>query len=228
MFVFNLHSAFRTIGVGVLNTWPSAAWFLFGSAFSTLAGSTLASVGTRGAETTTSPAEESVKAYLETALRTGSIIGVAMIPCSLGLATYLIIQDIHALGGFIAGVSCVVLFSRIAGGMLKKAFKFGSDSMNQLKVGILDDDVRSPASVANTGDILGGVKGMSVDFMASHSAAFAATAILGASLSYFCDNSYAMSVVNHLWIDRTCLAVESPIVKASFATSICRSENFHM
>lgn len=127
----------------------------------------------------------------ETALRGGSIMGLALV--SLGIEclyiTMLIVlawiapkttppEDdkniskmeyiFAALAGYGLGGSSIALFARVAGGIYTKAADVGADLSGKNEYGMNEDDPRNPACIAdNVGDNVGDIAGMGADLFGS-------------------------------------------------------------
>ncbi|MGN0417536.1 sodium-translocating pyrophosphatase [Anaerostipes faecalis] len=162
---------FVLIGFGI-KSWTSAVCFLFGAAFSALAGfigmhtATKANVRTAQAAST-----GGMSKALSIAFSGGAVMGLTVV--GLGLfgvsVVYFITGEADVLTGFSLGASSVALFGRVGGGIYTKAADVGADLVGKVEAGIPEDDPRNPAVIAdNVGDNVGDVAGMGADLYESY------------------------------------------------------------
>ena len=162
---------FFLIGFGI-KSWTSAVCFLFGAAFSALAGfigmhtATKANVRTAQAAST-----GGMSKALSIAFSGGAVMGLTVV--GLGLfgvsVVYFITGEPDVLTGFSLGASSVALFGRVGGGIYTKAADVGADLVGKVEAGIPEDDPRNPAVIAdNVGDNVGDVAGMGADLYESY------------------------------------------------------------
>ncbi|OLR58950.1 sodium-translocating pyrophosphatase [Anaerostipes sp. 494a] len=162
---------FVLIGFGI-KSWTSAVCFLFGAAFSALAGfigmhtATKANVRTAQAAST-----GGMSKALSIAFSGGAVMGLTVV--GLGLfgvsVVYFITGEPDVLTGFSLGASSVALFGRVGGGIYTKAADVGADLVGKVEAGIPEDDPRNPAVIAdNVGDNVGDVAGMGADLYESY------------------------------------------------------------
>lgn len=177
---------FALIGVGI-KSWTSAVCFLFGAAFSALAGfigmhtATKANVRTAQAAST-----GGITKALSIAFSGGAVMGLTVVGLGLFGATlvYKITGDPSILTGFSLGASSVALFGRVGGGIYTKAADVGADLVGKVEAGIPEDDPRNPAVIAdNVGDNVGDVAGMGADLFESYVGSIVSAITLGVALA---------------------------------------------
>ena len=166
---------------------PVALAYVFGGAFSMLAGllgmnaATRANVRTAAAAST----RDQGKA-LGTAFKGGAVMGMAV--ASLGIIglgiIWWLIPDLKSkalvVSGFSMGASSIALFARVGGGIYTKSADVGADLVGKVEAGIPEDDPRNPAVIAdNVGDNVGDVAGMGADLFESYVGSVVATIALG-------------------------------------------------
>ena len=181
---------FVAIGVGI--GWTTAAAFLLGAAFSTVAGYFGMSVATKANVRTAAGAMQSgMNKALSTAFSGGAVMGMCVV--GLGLlgagVVYMVTGDPGALSGFSLGASSIALFARVGGGIYTKAADVGADLVGKVETGIPEDDPRNPATIAdNVGDNVGDVAGMGADLFESYVGSIVSAITLG--LVYYTDNVF--------------------------------------
>ena len=170
------------IAIGFVINWGTAACFLLGALFSTLAGyfgmtvATMANVRTANAART-----KGMNGALKIAFRGGAVMGLSVVGLGVvGLgAVFLVLnnlfdlvkddQMINVFTGFSLGASSIALFARVGGGIYTKAADVGADLVGKVEAGIPEDDPRNPATIAdNVGDNVGDVAGMGADLFESY------------------------------------------------------------
>ncbi len=173
---------FVCIGLGI--SWITAATFLLGAAFSTIAGYCGMNVATKANVRTAAAAKDSgMNKALSVAFSGGAVMGMCVV--GLGLlgcgVVYLVTGDANALSGFSLGASSIALFARVGGGIYTKAADVGADLVGKVESGIPEDDPRNPATIAdNVGDNVGDVAGMGADLFESYVGSIVSAITLGA------------------------------------------------
>lgn len=213
--------------------WRVALCFIVGVVCSIISGWIGVAIATRGNLRTAAATNESLAGGVATGYNTGAVVSLAMASFGLGgiSVCYLFFSDVHALIGFVMGASTVSLVSRFSGGIFAKAADTGTDFAGRIDESMPEDDPRNPGTIADSvGSSIGNVAGVGSDFMGSLAGSIAATAMLGATLPYFEDNSYALCVYNHLLIDMAChsSAPSAPDFRTSIAAAICRQGNKYL
>lgn len=133
----------------------------------------------------------------DVAIRGGSVAAVALV--SLGIASlFLLISVLHALPGrwrtqdemwvtvawYSFGVSSVGLFARVGGGTFTKAADIGADLAGKCDYGLMEDDYRNPACIADhVGDNIGGVICIGADLFGSLAGANCAALVISGGSS---------------------------------------------
>ncbi len=176
------------LGFGI--NWVTAALYVFGAAFSVLAGYFGMQVATRGNVRTAAAAEDGgMNKALKVAFRSGAVMGLCVVGLGIlgvGLSFLLLSPELAktCLTGFGLGASSMALFGRVGGGIYTKAADVGADLVGKVEAGIPEDDPRNPAVIAdNVGDNVGDIAGMGSDLFESYvgSIISAITLALGAS-----------------------------------------------
>ncbi len=173
----------------------TAVLFLFGAAFSVLAGYFGMQVATKGNVRTAAAAKEGgMNKALAVAFRSGSVMGLCVVGLGLlgvGLAVALLPADVaqKCLTGFGLGASCMALFGRVGGGIYTKAADVGADLVGKVEAGIPEDDPRNPAVIAdNVGDNVGDIAGMGSDLFESYVGSIISAVALAFSASFQYDS----------------------------------------
>ncbi len=111
------------------------------------------------------------------------LAGVSISLLALGLFSNLPFQQtVELLIGYSFGASSIALFLRVGGGVAAKAADIAADVVGKLEEGILEDDPRNPAALADSvGDNVGDIAGMGADLYESYVAAIVAAMIIGAT-----------------------------------------------
>ena len=137
------------VAIGLfLKSWTTAVCFLFGAAFSILAGYIGMNVATKANVRTANAARESgMNKALSIAFSGGSVMGMCVVGLGLLGASVLffIFKDTSVLFGFSLGASSIALFARVGGGIYTKAADVGADLVGKVEAGIPEDDPRNPA-----------------------------------------------------------------------------------
>jgi K(+)-stimulated pyrophosphate-energized sodium pump len=179
----------------------TALAFVFGAAFSMLAGWLGMDSATLGNVRTANAARTGLPEALKIAFRGGSVMGLAV--AVLGLlgvcGFYLAFHNVAALrslvqsmlgidasaltisniAGFGMGASSIALFARVGGGIFTKTADVGADLVGKVEAGIPEDDPRNPAVIAdNVGDNVGDVAGMGADLFESYVGSIIASVVL--------------------------------------------------
>ncbi len=161
----------------------TAITFLFGAAFSILAGYFGMKVATKANVRTANAAMESgMTKALNVAFSGGAVMGMSVV--GLGIigvgVSYIIFKDPAIITGFGLGASSIALFARVGGGIYTKAADVGADLVGKVEAGIPEDDPRNPAVIAdNVGDNVGDVAGMGADLFESYVGAIISAITLG-------------------------------------------------
>lgn len=166
----------------VQKSYLSSLIFLFGAAFSALAGYLGMKIATQANLKTTEATRESFKKGFEVSFAAGKVMGFLVV--SLGLLgttlTYLIFKDTSLLINFAFGASLCALFLRVGGGIYTKSADIGADLVGKVELGIPEDDPRNPAVIADqVGDNVGDIAGMGSDLFESYVDAIVSSAVLG-------------------------------------------------
>ena len=161
----------------------TAITFVFGAAFSILAGYFGMKVATKANVRTANAAMESgMTKALNVAFSGGAVMGMSVV--GLGIigvgVSYIIFKDPAIITGFGLGASSIALFARVGGGIYTKAADVGADLVGKVEAGIPEDDPRNPAVIAdNVGDNVGDVAGMGADLFESYVGAIISAITLG-------------------------------------------------
>ena len=172
---------FVAIGFGI--SWITAAAFLVGAVFSTVAGYCGMNVATKANVRTAAGAMKGgMNRALSVAFSGGAVMGMSVV--GLGLlgssVIYMITDDASVLSGFSLGASSIALFARVGGGIYTKAADVGADLVGKVEAGIPEDDPRNPAVIAdNVGDNVGDVAGMGADLFESYVGSIVSAITLG-------------------------------------------------
>ena len=180
--------AIMFIAVAVFIGINVAIAYIFGGAFSMLAGFVGMSAATRAnARTAYAASAKNEGKALAIAFRGGAVMGMAVASfgvLGLGIIWFLVPDALNLskiVAGFSMGASSVALFARVGGGIFTKSADVGADLVGKIEVGIPEDDPRNPAVIAdNVGDNVGDVAGMGADLFESYVGSVVATMALGA------------------------------------------------
>ena len=163
-----------------------AVAYLFGTAFSAIAGKIGIMVATHSNSRAAEGAREGIKPAFLIGFRGGAVMGLLVVGCSLlGVAAVLMIAgDSSILLGFSFGASSLALFAKAGGGIFTKTADISADLTGKVELGIPEDDPRNPAVIAdNVGDNVGDVAGMGADLFDSNVAAMASALVIAESLA---------------------------------------------
>jgi len=188
--------------ISVLINIATAGAFVVGCAAAVLAGYIGLKVATRVNYLTTYECwNKKLDDGYNLAMRGGFISSVALV--SIGLLSLLtVVASFKAIGGWTGnsmwvavsgysfGVSSIGLFTRVGGGIFTKAADIGADISGKSDFGLMEDDYRNPACIAdNVGDNVGGVVGIGADLLGSYAGSTcAALVIAGSSVSLSCES----------------------------------------
>ena len=178
--------------------WLIVVAFIFGAAFSALAGNMGMKIATKTNVRTTQAARTSLPQALKVSFSGGTVMGLGVAGLAvLGLTTFFIFFFhyfmggvwtsteqmtivLETLAGFSLGAESIALFARVGGGIYTKAADVGADLVGKVEAGIPEDDPRNPATIAdNVGDNVGDVAGMGADLFGSYVATVLAAMVLG-------------------------------------------------
>mmetsp|Transcript_45118 Transcript_45118/g.139604 ORF Transcript_45118/g.139604 Transcript_45118/m.139604 type:complete len:732 (+) Transcript_45118:106-2301(+) len=204
--------------------------FVFGCITSILAGYIGMKIATYANSRTTHECWRSLTDGYDVAIRGGCIASFSLV-CLGVFNLYVLIVVLRAfggwhdadmwvaLGGFSFGVSSIGLFGRVGGGIYTKAADIGADLSGKMDFGLMEDDYRNPACIAdNVGDNVGGVVGKGADLFSSFaSAAFAALVIAGSSSGLHCEG---MDLVGGIAGDWTAMMFPLVLASSSIMVSI--------
>ncbi len=171
-------------GNGSQNIWMVVA-YLFGTAFSAVAGKIGLEVATIANGRAAEAARHGIKPSFMVGFRGGAVMGMAVVGASLlGVAlVYLVTKDPTIVLGFSFGASSLALFAKAGGGIFTKTADISADLVGKVELGIPEDDPRNPAVIAdNVGDNVGDVAGMGADLFDSNVASMAAALVMASAL----------------------------------------------
>jgi K(+)-stimulated pyrophosphate-energized sodium pump len=169
------------IGIG------RAVAFILGAGFSLMVGQIGMRMAVQGNVRVASAARYSFGDSLRIAYRSGTITG--MLTDGFGLFGGTVIFMIFgvaapdALLGFGFGGTLIALFMRVGGGIYTKAADVGADLVGKVEAGLVEDDPRNPAVIADlVGDNVGDCAGMAADIFESYEVTIVSSLILGVAL----------------------------------------------
>lgn len=152
-------------------SWKISLAFLVGAFFSALAGNIGVRIATKSNSRTAHSCKESIQAGLRLAFSSGSVMALCV--CGLGILgialLFILFKDVSILFGFGFGASSIALFARVGGGIYTKIADMGADLVGKVEKGLVEDDPRNPAVIADqVGDNVGDVAGMGADLFESY------------------------------------------------------------
>ena len=185
-----------TVILGIAINWTTAILYVFGAAFSVLAGFFGMQVATKGNVRTAASAKEGgMNKALSVAFRSGSVMGLCVVGLGIlgvGAAYAILAPEVakECLTGFGLGASSMALFGRVGGGIYTKAADVGADLVGKVEAGIPEDDPRNPAVIAdNVGDNVGDVAGMGSDLFESYVGSIISCITLAFAASFLYDSA---------------------------------------
>jgi K(+)-stimulated pyrophosphate-energized sodium pump len=192
-----LHKEYRVLAIFVVVVtlvigfsplgWVQAGCFIFGSLISTLTVNIGMRIATLANARTAEATKHSLFEGLKVAFSSGSVMGLSVTGLSLVAVgiLYTLIKDPNVIYSFGFGASSVALFVRVGGGIYTKAVDAGANLVGKVEAGILEDDSRNPATIAdNVGDNVSDVAGMGTDLFESYSDSLIAAMAIGATTTY--------------------------------------------
>ncbi|NLK17715.1 MAG: sodium-translocating pyrophosphatase [Clostridiales bacterium] len=159
--------------------------YIFGTAFSCLAGKLGITIATIANVKTAEAAKNGISRSFLCGFRGGAVMGLAVVGSSLlGISLlFLATGNATLLLGFSFGASSLALFAKAGGGIFTKTADISADIVGKVELGIPEDDPRNPAVIAdNVGDNVGDVAGMGADLFDSHVASMAAALVMATAL----------------------------------------------
>jgi K(+)-stimulated pyrophosphate-energized sodium pump len=178
------------------NIWDNvtmAITYLFGTAFSAVAGRIGIEVATIANKKSAHSAQIGIQPSFLSAFRGGAVMGMAVVGATLlGVCLVMwITGNTTMLLGFSFGASSLALFAKAGGGIFTKTADISADLVGKVELGIPEDDPRNPAVIAdNVGDNVGDVAGMGADLFDSNVASMTAAMVMAASLDKANGTSY--------------------------------------
>lgn len=161
--------------------------FVLGAGFSLAVGQIGMRMAVQGNVRVASAARYSFGDSLRIAYRSGTITGMLTDGFGLfgGTVIFMIfgIAAPDALLGFGFGGTLLALFMRVGGGIFTKAADVGADLVGKVEAGLVEDDPRNPAVIADlVGDNVGDCAGMAADIFESYEVTIVSSLILGVAL----------------------------------------------
>ena len=172
--------------------------YIFGSAFSALAGFLGLTIATKANAKVANGAQQGLNKAFPIGFRGGAVMGFAVV--GIGLLGVSIVyavaglspaEEVPAILAYSFGASSLALFAKAGGGIYTKTADISADLVGKVELDLPEDDPRNPAVIAdNVGDNVGDVAGMGADLFDSYVASIVAVMILGAALSIGGDALY--------------------------------------
>ncbi len=160
--------------------------YIFGSAFSALAGFLGLTIATKANAKVANGAQQGLNRAFPIGFRGGAVMGFSVVGIGLlGISiVYALTGDPQVVLGFSFGASALALFAKAGGGIYTKTADISADLVGKVELDLPEDDPRNPAVIAdNVGDNVGDVAGMGADLFDSYVASIVAVMILGAAIA---------------------------------------------
>ncbi len=167
--------------------------YLFGSAFSALAGFLGLTIATKANAKVANGAKHGLNRAFPIGFRGGAVMGFSVVGIGLlGISiVYYLTSNPEIVLGFSFGASALALFAKAGGGIYTKTADISADLVGKVELDLPEDDPRNPAVIAdNVGDNVGDVAGMGADLFDSYVASIVAVMILGAAFSLTLGRQY--------------------------------------
>jgi K(+)-stimulated pyrophosphate-energized sodium pump len=178
-------TAIVTVVLFVFLGWQKAVAYVVGSVCSGVAGYAGMYVATRANARVAWAARSGIEKAFPVGFFAGAVMGLSVVGFALiGMTVfYMVFGDPEVVLGFSFGASTVALLAKAGGGIFTKAADIGADLVGKVEFGLVEDDPRNPAVIAdNVGDNVGDVAGMGADIFDSYVASVVAVMILGSAL----------------------------------------------